>query len=409
MNANNISSNNGNGSNGHAGSWLQNLFRPPTAQAKAPSPEPANYREQDGVGYLPDGTYSHGKPVGGDTQFGISGNVPAPAFGMTDAAKADYMNHARVAAFAGESLQFVRDQGGRLFDARYAQLKAAFDGRIAAARRLIEPLSSEAGVTRREADALPPVIKNERDRYTIPRDWRLLGLLVILALWCFVSYSEWLNAASKQVHQLDDWGKAMAATVPWLAAGVVVEWIIVSSVGAASVFWRRVWRRVSLLSIFLYAALYAFRWGATAESSVAAAVSSAMNGTAVDQSGLALDKWVYFGQLFFGLICSATLIEAMLHLMVGRDVVISNPDRAALQASAETLAKRINEEDAPLWKAQGHLDEFQASRESFIDYGVRAYLSVAAEKQIFDQEHKLIEHKRDVLERQRRALLGTAV
>ena len=201
----------------------------------------------------------------------------------------------------------------------------------------------------------------------------------------------------------------MAATAPWLAVGLVVEWIIVSSVGAASVFWRKVWRGVSLLSIFLYAALYAFRWGATAESSVAAAVSAAMNGTAVGQSGLLLDQFVYFGQLFFGLICSATLIEAMLHLMVGRDTIIANPDRAALQASAEKLVERINEENAPLWKAQGHLEEYQASRESFIDFGVRAYLSVAVEKQIFDQERKLIEQHRDVLERQRRALIGPSV
>ena len=383
--------------------------RSPKPQAKAPSPEPSDYREQDSVGYRPDGTFSHGKPVGGDTQFGIEGNVPAPAFGMTQAAIAAFMLHARVAAFAGESIEFVREQGGRLFDARYAQLKAAFDGRIAAARRLIEPLSTDAGVTRREAEALPAVIKNERDHYTIPLDWRLLALVAILGLWCFVTYSEWVNAASRQVHQLDNWGKAMAATAPWLAVGLVVEWIIVSSVGAASVFLRKVWRGVSLLSIFLYAALYAFRWGATAESSVAAAVSAAMNGTAVGQSGLLLDQFVYFGQLFFGLICSATLIEAMLHLMVGRDTIIANPDRAALQVSAEKLAERINEENAPLWKAQGHLEEYQASRECFIDFGVRAYLSVAVEKQIFDQERKLIEQHRDVLERQRRALIGPSV
>ena len=409
MNTNNNSSSNGHGANGSMASRLASLFRQPKPQVKAPSPAPADYREQDRVGYHPDGTYSHGKPVGGDTQFGIGGNVPAPAFGMTQAAIAAYMLHARVAAFAGESLQFVREQGGRLFDARYAQLKAAFDGRIAAARRLIEPLSTDAGVTRREAEALPAVIKNERDHYTIPLDWRLLALVAILGLWCFVTYSEWVNAASRQVHQLDNWGKAMAATAPWLAVGLVVEWIIVSSVGAASVFWRKVWRGVSLLSIFLYAALYAFRWGATAESSVAAAVSAAMNGTAVGQSGLLLDQFVYFGQLFFGLICSATLIEAMLHLMVGRDTIIANPDRAALQASAEKLVERINEENAPLWKAQGHLEEYQASRESFIDFGVRAYLSVAVEKQIFDQERKLIEQHRDVLERQRRALIGPSV
>ena len=146
---------------------------------------------------------------------------------MSQASIAAYMLHARVAALAGEALESVRAQGGRLYDARYAQLKSEFEGRITAARMLTDPLEIEVAATRREIEALPAVVKNERDQYVLPTDWRLLAMVALLGLWIMVTHSEWVNAASRQLHLYDSWEKAMQATAPWLAVPVVVECLLI--------------------------------------------------------------------------------------------------------------------------------------------------------------------------------------
>src|SRR5260221_3531346 len=309
MNTNSISS--ANGRNVQLLPRLANLFRSgrDASQAKAPEVRNSDYRAQDHVAYHTDGTYSHGKPIGGETQFGIEGRVPTPAFGMTRVAIGIYMLNARVAAFAGETLDAVRAQGGRVFDARYAQLKAEFEGRIAAARRLIEPLESQAEAVRLEANGLPAVIRSEGDKFCLPQDWRLLALVGLLVLWGFVTYSEWINAAARQLYLVQDWGKAKAATAPWMAVGVVLELILISAVGIAGGFWRQVWRITSVTSIFLYAGFYAFRYGASPDAGVASTIAAAMNGTTVTETGKFLDQGLYFGQLLFGLVCGATLLE----------------------------------------------------------------------------------------------------
>jgi hypothetical protein len=382
-------------------SWISRFlkFRRRAKRVEVVSPSSSDYRAQDRVGYNLDGTYSHGKPEGGETQFGIDSRVPAPAFGMTTAAVAGYMLHGRIAAVVGESLESVREHGARLFDSRYAQIKALFEGRIVAAQRLIGPLEMERETILLEAKTLSPVIKNEKDKYTIPTDWRLLALVVVVGLWGCVAYSEWINAAARQLPLVQDWAKAKAATVPWLAVGIVIEWLIVSNIGAAGAVWRKVWRIASLISIPLYAVLYAVRFGASADADVASTIASAMSGGEIANNGKSLDQALYFGQLFFGIVCGAALLEAALHLMVGRDVVVSNPDRQRLQTEGRVMTEQINREDSPLHKARGHLVEFEACRAAFIDYGVRAYQTVAAEKQLLDRERELIE-------RQRRLLLG---
>lgn len=407
-----------NGSNGHGPLWLNRLLPLRRRAAKAadasPTAGPADYRAQDHVAYHPDGTYSHGKPATGESQTSIdgSGRVPAPAFGMVRGDFALLALHARAAALCGDTLESVKAYGASLFDGKYGSERLKFEERISAGRR-------DAGATQVSLDrfqtellALPTVVTDERVKFTLPRDLRLLGLVVVAALFIAVMGAEWTNAAGKLFVQFDSVRLAYLATTIFVALGLYAEWQLARAVGAAGRPWVIAWRVLSPLCAIAYVALYAWRFGAGAGAQESASLDNIMDAAAAGSAGgmvpvsLTLDRWLYALQLVTGIVCGAALIEQMKHLLVGRTALIPNPDSAAFAAEVGRLTVALNCDLAPVAKAAGHLAEWQACRTAFIESGVRVYQATEAERRLIESERQILQRERDLLERQRRTLIG---
>lgn len=387
---------------------LLNFRRKPKAAAE-PS-RASDYREQDATGYHPDGAYSHGKPTTGETacSVGGSGHVPAPAFGMLRDDIALLMLHARAAALCGETIESVKAYAASLFSSRYGAERVKFDQRVAAGRRDCEADEIRRGALLTELSARPAVVCDDRVKYTLPRDVRVLGLFFLVALWIAVLGAEWTNAASKLFDLLDSRALAYLATSLFVSLAVYVEWLLAGAITAASRPWLVAWRILSPLCALAYVALYAWRFGAGAGATELGSLGNLMDASqaAAVAPSLTIDRLLYLAQLGTGIVCGAALIQQIKHLLVGREAVMANPDRATLAADIAPLTHGINNALAPVAKAAGHLAEWQGCLNAFTELGLRAYRATLAERELLQHEQQLLQRERDLIDRRRQALLG---
>lgn len=409
MNTNNISQ--GNGQNVQFLPWLgQFLSSRRRAKNNGDTATSAtDYQAQDSVGYHSDGSYAHGKPVGTETQWSIDGcgKVPGPAFGMSRGDIALYMLHARAMALCGVALEQVKSYGLSVFESKYGLERVKFEGRIEAGNRLTDNLSARVETLRKEKDALSPTIITPANKFSLPLDIRLVWLLFIGLLWVGVLGAEWTNAASKLFDLVDSRSLAYLATTIFLGIVVAAEWMIARAVGASARPFVVAWRILSPICFALYVFLFAWRFGPGAGAAEVDGLSNLMDTVSSHNDGRMLDRVVYFLQLASGIVVGASLIEKMKHMIVGRDIVIKNPDRETLEATIADLTDQINHEAAPVKKAEGHLVEWNGSLASFLGHGERAYRSVEAERKLWERERQLLESERKMIEDERHSLTGT--
>jgi hypothetical protein len=389
-----------NGSNGHSTQWLDGFrLRPrPATKSEAasfPSGSPA-------TGYTPDGTHNHGKPTDGQSQWGVKGQIPSVAFGMPDAEIAEFKRFGRAAAILGQSLESVCANGLQRFEARWAQCRLRFEACIRPAELNLHRLQARIAVRETEANALSLTVPDLVRTVALPRDWRLIPLILMSLLWLAIIPADWYLIASKQFDGAGEAFGPLFATVSWLAVPFLLKWALLSRSGCVAELLLSIFKSTAVALLLLFIWVYAiYGSGGSSGDQQAASLSATMRGAAAAGAAAASIgvHWSVFALQILLCLCTSTALTVQIReLMVGRTAEIANPNRQRLEGEVALGAFCIASEEAAIAPQRGSLVEYQACCARFVAYGEQAWHAARIEQELIDRERQLIEQHRRLLE-----------
>lgn len=394
---------NGHSANGHNGiadgnvQWLDGFRLRPRIAPKAAVAHDAS----PAAGYIPDGTYNHGKPTDGQSQWGVKGKIPAVAFGMPDDDIAEYKRIARANAILGLSLDTVRTIGLQRFEARWAQCRFQFEASIRTGERTLERLQAKIAALATESNGLSLTVPDTLRNVALPRDWRIVPLIILCLLWLAIIPADWYLIASKQFDGAGEKTGPLFATISWLAAPFLVKWALLSRPGAVAERVLSIFKNTAVTVLLLFICIYAL-FGSSGSSAAhqASSLSSTMAGGATPPLAVGEVHWSIFAlQILLCLFTSAALTMQIRELMVGRTPSVLHPDRQWLERDGTLLGLAANVEDTAIGPQRGNLAEYRASSDRYITFGELAWHAAKL-------DHELLERARQLNEQQRRMLEG---
>ncbi len=330
-------------------------------------------------GYLPDGTFPHGKSTKGLSQWLMrpSEAVPIPAFGMHPDLVRRLFAFVNTAPFGETGIRIITDFADSEFCSCWSEVRSRFVAAASAARRKIVRKEVERVRIGKQLEDCPEHIPEEAPRLEMahgPLARAAFGGW--LALWLALCFFTVFNCRSLLVLVLQDNVRAVCFALPLLLLPIGLK-LALDRWAQAAEFMKSPW--VALL-LALAGALFAFEIGQTFGR------SRSIDEIA-DTSTVGRDwRYLMWASLGLEILAGSLIYQHLCAYVVRRQYQRRNPEYDRILSRAATLDEAVNLEAAAVARNEGLMEEWETSRAAFIEVGL-AYHRLLAERQRIAEEN----------------------